>query len=70
VSLRGRKSRAVRGLIRSAGAKLFFLPSKTSFANIRDAKPRYQASVLKYAQMGYWHVDYESGSTRSWAAQH
>ncbi|HVZ53291.1 MAG TPA: form I ribulose bisphosphate carboxylase large subunit [Pseudolabrys sp.] len=32
-------------------------------AQIRDAKKRYKAGVLKYAQMGYWDADYEPKDT-------
>jgi ribulose-bisphosphate carboxylase large chain len=30
---------------------------------IRDSRQRYQAGVLKYAQMGYWQPDYEPKAT-------
>ena len=30
---------------------------------ITDAKKRYAAGVLKYAQMGYWNGDYEPKAT-------
>lgn len=30
---------------------------------IRDAKERYKAGVLKYAQMGYWDGEYEPKET-------
>jgi len=30
---------------------------------IRDSRRRYQAGVLKYAQMGYWRPDYEPKAT-------
>ena len=33
------------------------------FGQIRDAKRRYQAGVLKYAQMGYWQPDYPPKET-------
>ena len=34
-----------------------------SAGTIKDAKKRYAAGVLKYAQMGYWDGDYEPKDT-------
>ncbi|HEY9065718.1 MAG TPA: RuBisCO large subunit C-terminal-like domain-containing protein, partial [Burkholderiaceae bacterium] len=35
----------------------------TEVVQITDAKKRYSAGVLKYAQMGYWDADYEPKAT-------
>ena len=35
----------------------------TEAVQITDAKKRYSAGVLKYAQMGYWQPDYEPKDT-------
>jgi ribulose-bisphosphate carboxylase large chain len=37
--------------------------AKASLTKVRDAKRRYKAGVLKYAQMGYWDGDYEPKDT-------
>jgi ribulose-bisphosphate carboxylase large chain len=38
-------------------------PGPTVLTKVRDAKQRYKAGVLKYAQMGYWDADYEPKDT-------
>src|SRR5215475_12655365 len=35
----------------------------TEVTQIQNAKQRYKAGVLKYAQMGYWQPDYEPKET-------
>ena len=37
--------------------------AKATLTKVRDAKRRYKAGVLKYAQMGYWDSDYEPKDT-------
>jgi len=39
------------------------MAGKAPLSQIRDAKKRYKAGVLKYAQMGYWDADYEPKDT-------
>jgi ribulose-bisphosphate carboxylase large chain len=39
------------------------MADSTNLTKVRDAKRRYKAGVLKYAQMGYWDGDYEPKDT-------
>ena len=39
------------------------MAESTSLTKVRDAKRRYKAGVLKYAQMGYWDGEYEPKDT-------
>ena len=39
------------------------MADSTTLTKVRDAKRRYKAGVLKYAQMGYWDGDYEPKDT-------
>ena len=37
--------------------------NEMSNQTVTDAKKRYSAGVMKYAQMGYWEPDYEPKET-------
>ncbi len=39
------------------------MADSASLTKVCDAKRRYNAGVLKYAQMGYWDADYEPKDT-------